>query len=631
MCGISGILNAGAGFSMRANVEKMNAALRHRGPDGEGVFVDANIALGHRRLAIIDLTTAGHQPMSDPEQRVWVVYNGEVYNYLDLKKALEGKGHVFHSQSDTEVIIHGYLEWGEGVFSKLEGMFAIGIWDASKRVLFLARDGCGVKPLFYSLDDARRLTFSSEIKGVLASGLVESEIDLQSLTDYLSFFYVPGPETILKRVRQIEPGSFMRFGIDGKSETKKYWDISEAKKQEFSGEEELYHAIREEASVGVRGALASDVPLSLLLSSGLDSSVILAELKRCGRTDIETITIRFEEESYNEGVVAARLANEFGFSNRQVSMSQEGLTDAMTKLVYHLDMLNANPCVLAEFFYFQEVAKRFKVTLMGSGNDELFAGYPTYYADRIRKNCEWIPVQVRAWIGKLCRFLPASDKKYAFEYLAKKFTSGWVYEPQKSHYWWRTIFEDEEKEKLFSDSLEGPKGFVHDAFWKYDRTLARVKDRLSFEDQMLYSDFNCFLVDNANCEVDQLSMAFSLEARPPFLSKRFASFAFGIPYADKLRNGTTKLCLRRAYEDLLPPYIIKRKKQGLVAPVHRIVGDEEFTNDHLLTTRMKQYFDSDYIQLLLKEQAARRHNHSYRLYALLTFAIWESLFIGRQS
>ena len=551
MCGISGILSAGNGLNLRSRVEKMNSVLRHRGPDGEGLFADEDIALGHRRLAIIDLTSSARQPMSDDSEHAWVVFNGEIYNYSYLRKALETKGYVFRSESDTEVIVHGYLEWGEGVFTKLEGMFAIGLWDAQERLLYLARDGCGIKPLFYSCGP-KGVVFSSEIKGILASGLLEPEVNLQSLSDYLSLFYVPAPDTIVKDVRQLEPGSFLRIGLDGDFRIQKFWDLADAGEQVFRDPGELHDLIQQEASTAVRNALVADVPVSLLLSSGLDSSVILSELERCGRSDVETLTIGFEEESYDEGAVAGELAEDFGFSNRQVLMDRSDISGVMSKLVYHLDMLNANPCVLAEYFYFKEVARTHKVTLMGSGNDELFAGYPTYFADAMRKPLDMVPVAIRRWMATQCRRLPASDRKYAFEYLAKKFTSGCVYNREKSHYWWRTIFEDMEKDSVLNDSLVGRTQLNLDAFAHYDRVINRVHERLSFENQMLYADFNLFLIDNANCEVDQISMAFSLEARPPFLSKRFASFAFGIPYSEKLRNRKTKHCLRQAYKNRLP-------------------------------------------------------------------------------
>ena len=620
-------MSAGNGLNLRSNVEKMNSALRHRGPDGEGVFVDDDIVLGHRRLAIIDLSSSAHQPMADEEGRTWVVFNGEIYNYSHLKKSLETKGYVFRSESDTEVIVRGYLEWGEGIFARLEGMFAIGLWDAQERWLYLARDGCGIKPLFFS-SDSNRVVFSSEIKGILASGLLEPEVNFQGLSDYLSLFYVPAPDTILKNVRQLEPGSFLRIGLNGNSRIQKFWDLADADEQVFRDPGELHDLIRQEASTAVLNALVADVPISLLLSSGLDSSVILTELEHCGRSDVETLTIGFEEESYDEGVVAGELAEDFGFSNRQVLMDRSDISGVMSKLVYHLDMLNANPCVLAEYFYFKEVARTHKVTLMGSGNDELFAGYPTYVADAMRKPLDMLPMPIRRWMATQCRRLPASDRKYAFEYLAKKFTAGCVYGRHKSHYWWRTIFEDVEKDSVLNDSLVGRTQLNLDAFAHYDRIINRVHERLSFEDQMLYADFNLFLIDNANCEVDQISMAFSLEARPPFLSKRFASFAFGIPYSEKLRNRKTKYCLRQAYKDRLPQHIINRKKHGLVAPLYRIFEDREFVNDHLFSSRMEEYFDKEYVELLLKEQHGRRHNHSYKLYALLTFAIWESLFIG---
>jgi len=630
MCGINGILSWGKAEKYLNQIQVMNDVLQHRGPDDEGVYTDNDILLGHRRLSIIDLSVNGKQPMSNYEKTVWVVQNGEIYNFRDLKKILEDSGHQFKSVSDTEVIIHGYEQWGTKLFEKLDGMFAFGLWDKIKKKLFLVRDGCGIKPLFYFLDD-KNLVFSSEIKGLLASGLVDRKINPQSLSNFLSLFYVPGTESIIEKVKQVSAGSFIEFKEDNIPEHKRHWELYNGKQQEISKRKDgqIFEQIRNEISISVDKSLISDVPVSLLLSSGLDSSIILNELKNIERSDIETITIGFKDKSYDESKIAKRFSSDFGFKNNSFIMPGFIETEVLEKLVYHLDSLNANPCILAEYYYFQRAAEKFKVTLMGSGNDELFAGYPTYIADQYRKYYGVLPLFIRKQAFLFAQKLPVKDKKYSFDYFAQKFTEGSLFHKEKSHYWWRTIFSDEEKRAILRKDLVGENNIKIDSYYTYDKYFEKMDRKLSFEEQSLYSDFYLFLIDNANMEVDQLSMAFSLEARPPFLTKRFVEFAFSIPYDLKLRGRETKYCLKRAYGNILPDYILNRKKHGLVSPLGHLFKDgmKDFVYGYLLSGAMSEYFNRGYIEYLLKRQIKGQQNNTFKLFSLLCFAIWQKHFI----
>ncbi|MCP4373425.1 MAG: asparagine synthase (glutamine-hydrolyzing) [Deltaproteobacteria bacterium] len=630
MCGINGIFIKDQASKYLSELQRMNKVLRHRGPDDEGIYQDQDILLGHRRLSIIDLSKNATQPMSNEDQTVWIVFNGEIYNFQSLRHGLLNKGHIFHSRSDTEVLIHGYEEWGTSLLSKLDGMFAFGLWDKKQRTLLLGRDGCGIKPLFYFFD-GHKLIFSSEIKGVLATGLIERKIHLQSLSNYLSLFYVPNPDTIIDNIKQVVPGSYILFSRDNAPQYAKFWDVKDIAENKIwvTSEEQIYEQVREEASLAVKNALIADVPISLLFSAGLDSSIILRELKDLGKFDIDTVTIGFTEKSFDESKLAKRLAAELGFQNTVYIMQESNVPHMLENMIYHLDALNANPCIFTDYFSFEKAAEKGKVTMTGTGNDEMLAGYSTYIADEYCRYYGLLPFFVRKAGAILARYLPVSEKKYSFDYLAQKFTEGSLFHKEKSHYWWRTIFSDEEKQALFNDDFLQDNAIILDSFCTHKTYYDRVKDILSFHEQSLYTDFYLFLIDNANMKVDQLSMAFSVESRPPFLTKRFVEFAFSLPYTFKLHGKQTKYCLRRAYNNILPDYIVKRKKQGSIAPLGFLFRKEmkSFLWDSLLSDSLSEFFDLEYIEYLLSKQIKGLQNNSYKLFALLVFAIWKKHFI----
>ncbi len=630
MCGVNGILYWDRAREFSGNIRNMNDILKHRGPDDEGVYEDQNILLGHRRLSIVDLSSLGRQPMSDSRQTVWISCNGEIYNYPELKKELDSNRFNFKSASDNEVIIHGFKQWQTGIFEKLEGMFAFALWDKDRQELFLVRDGCGVKPLFYYFD-GEKLIFSSEIKGILRSELAERTVNLQGLSDFLSLCYVPGPNTILKNVYQVPPGTYIKFSKGKDPQSVKYWDPKNfvAHKLNPLSQEELNEQIREEVGYAVENSLMSDIPIGVLLSSGIDSSIILSELKKRNRKEIETVTIGFMEPSYDESQIANRFSKELGFNNHTFYMPKEDISSTLDHLVYHLDALNANPCILAEYFNFKKVSELYHVTLMGNGNDEIFAGYSTHVANKIRGIYEFLPLPLRKAIYGITQRLPVGEKKYSLDYLAKKFAEGSLYPREKSHYWWRSMFTREEKKALFKRDILKEAEINLDAFYNYKIFNDQVKDIMTFDEQTLYTDFNLFLIDNGNMEVDQLSMTFSVEARPPFLTKRFVEFAFRIPFHLKLNWLRTKHCLRRAYKGVLPDYIIKRKKQGLVSPLHFLFETEnqEWLHEMLLSDSMMELFDPVYIQNLIREQTLKIRNRTYPLFCLLCFSIWKKKFI----
>lgn len=638
VCGINGILSHGQGAKHAFRMSAMNHALRHRGPDDEGVFQDDDVVLGHRRLAIVCLGEGGHQPMPSPDRQVWVVFNGEIYNFRSLRAQLEGLGAIFRTTSDTEVLTHGFQYWNEGLFDRLEGMFAIGVWDRPRKRLFLARDGCGVKPLFYSHDPACGLViFSSEIKGILASGLVSRTLNPAALSQYLSLFYIPSPTTPFLEIRQVEPGQVLRFATDGSVQEHHFWGVADLAQaaadlaREAPSEALLLERLQHETAHAVGSSLEADVPLCLLLSAGLDSASLLAELKALGRTDVTAVTIGFADAAYDESAPAARLAKEFGFNHHVLPFNDARLSDQIAAIVHHLDCLNANPCLLAEYNYFQRVAQEFKVALMGSGNDELLAGYATYQADRLRRHYGRLPMPARRMLAGAASWLPAMQGPYALDYLARKFTEGGMFSPARSHYHWRTIFSDSEKEAVLQPDLRQAMGENLDAFPAIQQHFQEAeKYGLAFPEQALYADFRTFLIDNANLEVDMLSMAFSLEVRPPFLTKRFVTQAFALPYTMKLRGNVTKYALRAAYRNRLPNYILQRPKRGLVTPMTSLFSPEnrDYLMDRLHTREMAALFRPEALDSLVDEQRRGRNNHGYRIFTLVVLSQWLEQFMG---
>jgi asparagine synthase (glutamine-hydrolysing) len=631
MCGVNGIFIPDQANRFLPEIRKMNNILRHRGPNDEGVYFDNDVVIGHRRLSIIDLSPKGRQPMSDSNESIWVACNGEIYNFKELKVALQKKGHSFRSESDTEVIVCGYKEWGPSLFERLEGMFAFALWDKNRKHLYLVRDGCGIKPLFYFYD-GNVLVWSSEIKGLLASGLVERNIDLQALSNFLSLSYIPNPQCILKNVYQVPPGTSLEFSGKGMPVSRKYWGLENLESPQTSdiNSQQLDEQFREEVSIAVKGSLVSDVPVSLLLSSGMDSSVILKELKELNRMDVESVTIGFDDPSYDERGIANRFATENGFVNHSFLMEELEIPPVLEKVIYHLDSLNANPCILAEYLNFKKASDKFRVTLMGTGCDEILAGYSTYKANVLRKKYDCVPLPLRKLIHKISQHLPVSHKKYSFDYLAYKFTQGSLFPKEKSHYWWRTIFSEEEKRLLLNKDVFSGADLNLDAYYLYEDYYKKVLNKMSFEDQTLYTDFNMFLIDNGNVEVDQLSMAFGLEARPSFLTKRFVEFAFGIPFNLKLRNGKTKFCMRQAYRNVLPAYIVDRKKEGFLSPLDFLFKKDmdDFVGGYLFSKNMEEYFNKSYIEKLLQNQRRKVENNSYKLFTLLCFSIWQKTFMS---
>lgn len=604
----------------------MTNVLAHRGPDDSGIYCRDNIALGHRRLAIIDLSPAGHQPMSNDDGTIWMVFNGEIYNFQEIKAELTSLGHAFKSNSDTEVIIHGYEEWGHACWDKLDGMFALALWDSRTRRLFLVRDPFAIKPLFYYHQNGQ-VVFASEIKSVLASGLVDKQLNYASLSNYLTYFYTPGPETILRNIRHVPPGRAVVIDSQGTSEYR-YWQLRPDSSLANAGLSDLLELARAESREAVRKSLVSDVPVGLLLSSGMDSNIILNELIELGYPDIQTVTVGFREDSYNETMAVRKRLQGLNVNSHILYVEDQDIPALFDHMVYHLDSLSANVANMAEYLIVKAVSQHVKVALAGAGNDELFAGYSTYIADRLRPYYRALPGFARARLKALAQRIPQSGRKYSFDYLLRKFTEGADYSPQKSHYWWRTIFTDADKEQLIG-GYQPADELLRDSFSIYKTYYDEVEGDFDFNTQSLFADFFLFCNENANMMVDNLSMAFSLEIRPPFLTKRFVEFSFRVPFKYKLKGNTTKYLLRKAYEGRMPDYITRQRKTGLVSPIPQLIRGplREMISDTFADTSHYPYFNRRFLQQMLADHLAGRRDYGYQIYVLFTFMRWYKLFM----
>lgn len=624
MCGITGIVEFQDTSVNPSVVHRMTRVLSHRGPDDEGTHFEPGVGLGHRRLSILDLSAGGHQPMAGADGAHWIVFNGEIYNFRALRRELQQLGHSFRSESDTEVILAGYRQWGQECWNRLDGFFALALWDRPARRLTLARDAFGIKPLFFSASQSR-VVFGSEIKALLASGLVPREVDLQALSHYFTYFYTPGPHAIIRNVEQVGPGQSLTFDRAGR-QTKQFWQLRADNQFDRMSEAEVGEALRDECRVAVKDSLESDVPVGLLLSGGMDSNIILHELTKANYPDIRAVTVGFREKSFDEAAIAEASLAEAGLKGNTTYVEDHDAAAIFDRMVYHVDSLNANVANLAEYHIFRVASQQLKVALAGMGNDELFAGYSTYLADKVRGYYRVLPSPVRSLLRYGAGHLPPSGRKYGLDFMARKFTQGAEFDAFKSHYWWRTVFSPDDQRRLFTP--EAMAAINPDSYGLYEKHYRQL-DNAGDQERILFADMQMFCIDNANVLMDGLSMAFSVEVRPPFLSKRFVEFAFRIPYHMKIRGTQTKHILRQAYRGHLPDRITNTRKTGLVSPLSHLLKNQlrGLAEESFSAAGKHPYLDASYCQLMLREHLSGRRDHSLPLYVLLNYFRWYDQFI----
>ena len=613
----------------------MTETIRHRGPDSDGYYVGENVGLGMRRLSIIDLET-GTQPISNEDGSLWIVYNGEVYNYLELRAELVARGHVLRTRSDTETIVHLYEEHGPRCVEHLNGMFAFAIWDVKRRELFLARDRLGIKPLYYAVDSLCAL-FGSELKCLLAAG-VSREPDYLALHDYLSLFYVPTPRSAYAAVRKLEPGHWLRVRSDGTHEIRRYWDIPfpakapspRGTRREHGTREEHVEQIRHLLRESVRRQLRSDVPLGVFLSGGLDSTSVVACMSDLLDRPVRTFSIGFHEPSYNELPDARRVAQAFGTEHHE-QVVEPDLEALIPKVVLQFDEPFADYSALPTYLVSQMARQEVTVALSGDGGDEVFAGYPTHYAYRVARLYRLLPRWVRdALIAPLVQRLPTSSKRISFDYMAKRFVTGAHLPFQQGHYWWKVILNEAEKAALYTDGfleqLVSQAGAEpRDSFAAFAPHFHRVRNAHALN-QLLYVDAKTFLLDDCLVKVDRMSMANSLEVRVPLLDHELVEYVARVAPRWKSSGFETKSLLRDVVRPLLPPTIVRGKKRGFTPPLPIWLKRElrDFVEDVLSPARLRAqgWFKPAVVRQIVDQHMRGERDNNRAIWTLLCLVLW---------
>jgi asparagine synthase (glutamine-hydrolysing) len=625
MCGIAGIFNFRTQEPVSPRLLKvMTDTLVHRGPDDEGFYVSGALGLAHRRLSIIDLES-GHQPMTNEDGSVWVVFNGEIYNFLELHDDLIKKGHTFKTRSDTEVIVHLYEEQGERCFERLRGMFAIAIWDSRRRKLVLARDRVGKKPLFY-FSDGCKVAFASEMKAILQVPGVSREIDPQAVSDYFSFLYIPAPKSIFKSVRKVLPGHYVVISDQGIRE-REYWDISFCDIEERT-EEDWCESLLETFREAVRVRLISDVPLGAFLSGGIDSSAVVAAMAGFCNEPVTTCSIGFEEKEFNELGYARQIADRFA-TNHHERIVRPDAVGVVEKLVWHYDEPFADSSAVPTYYVSKVARERVTVALAGDGGDENFAGYRRYYFDR-RENAlrAILPFAFRQPVfGALASVYPKADwaprvfrGKATFENLARSpieayFRSVSALRPELKA---QIIDQDLLRELAGYDSLN----VLHSYYDKADTVdpLSRIQ----------YVDIKTYLPDDILVKVDRASMAHSLEVRAPILDHKLIEFAASMPSTLKLRGTNGKYIFKKALKRVLPDSVLYRPKMGFAVPLARWFRTElkELAHNVIFSRNGDSLLNQASVRRVWQEHQSGLRNRSTELWTLLMFRLWEQQFMS---
>ncbi len=631
MCGIAGRLEFDSARRVDAAlIRRMCAVLEHRGPDDEGIWTQGPIGLGHRRLSILDLSAAGHQPMSNATGTLWIVFNGEIYNFLELRAELERAGATFRSRTDTEVILHLYEREGVECLHKLRGMFAFAIWDTRAQSLFVARDRIGVKPLCYHAD-ARGITFASEIKAVLQDSGVSHDPDPVALHHYLTYQSVPAPMCAFRGVQKLPPGHYLMWR-QGRMEVKRYWQLSYEPKRSAATERErrdLEAELLQRFEESVRLRMISDVPLGAFLSGGVDSSAVVAMMSRCATGPVRTFSIGFDDASYDELAYARLVAERFQTQHTELTVRPDALA-VLPKLTWHYDEPYADASAIPTYYVSKMAREHVTVVLNGDAGDENFAGYDRHvanqYAHRLRA---FAPLLGSGAFRRLLDALPAGALPPSTRFRLRRFVDQLGRTPQARNTAWMSQFAPEAKQQLYAQAFRDQVG-IADAeelvFEKY-----RESDARHFTDQTLYADVNTYLPNTLLVKVDIASMANSLEARSPFLDHTFMEFAARLPVDLKIRGGRTKIILKRALRGVIPDAILDRPKMGFSVPVDHWLQHElkDMAHDLLLSPRSmsRGYFRRPFVERMLREHAEGRRKWHTQIWNLMMLESWHRTFV----
>ena len=623
MCGIAGVAGLSPGVAVsREQILAMCSVMEHRGPDDDGIGIADNVSLGMRRLSIIDVA-GSKQPIFNEDRSVRTVFNGEIYNFRELRSELTGQGHQFQTSGDTETIVHAYEQYGRDFPNHLNGMFAIALHDSREKKLYLVRDHLGIKPLYYSLTDDY-LVWGSEVKVLLASGLVQPELSTDAINQFLTWEYVPGSGTLMKNVSKLEPGQMLSLDLaSGRASVDDYWDIPDYRSVDRS-EAEWADAVEQKIMECVRAQMVSDVPLGAFLSGGVDSSIVAAAMGRA-----KTFSIGFDDPSYNELEYSKKVARHLGVDH-VTEVIQPHVVDLFDKLMFHLDDPIGDFSIFPTYLVSRLARQHVTVALSGDGADELFGGYETFVANDIARRYQAVPGVFRKGLIEpiVNKLRPRSAKKGLIN-KAKRFVEGAAQSPELGHCRWRKFLDDPTRQGLFTGEairqLETPS----------DAHILSLFDRAGQRpdlDRSLYVDVKSYLSDNILTKVDRMSMAVSLETRVPYLDKDLVELAFQVPPGLKVNHGKTKVMLKEIAARHVPSSCVYRQKEGFSIPIKNWLGTQfrPLLEDLLDANRIRQagIFNASAIETLKKDHLAGTANHSHLLWGLIVFEAWRDKWLS---
>ncbi|WP_248548850.1 asparagine synthase (glutamine-hydrolyzing) [Paenibacillus odorifer] len=613
MCGIAGILKYNGQPPQEETLKQMTGVMNHRGPNHEGVWLDSHIGLGFRRLSVIDLRD-GNQPMTNEDRTLWIVFNGEIYNYKTLRDQLKLKGHHFQTQSDTEVIVHLFEEYGKDCVHHLRGMFSFAIWDLKEQSLFAARDHFGIKPFYYYKDE-NNLLFASEIKSILAVQGVPRKLQYQSLFSYLTFQYVPHPDTMFEHIHKLGPAERLFVNSDGEMKIEKYWEphFQPVERSLADYAEEIQWKLKESVNLH----LQSDVDRGCFLSSGIDSTAIAAMMR--AEESTKTFSIGFEGLN-NETIIANQTAAKLGTDHYFHILSQRDFFESIPKTVWHLDEPVADPSAIALYHLNQLAKEHVTVVLSGEGADELFGGYRIYREPNALRPITWMPNFIKDSLRK-------SLSVYPYHFYGKNYLLRGLTPLEERFFGNANIFNKSGKMNLLHESVHAQNSFLHPADIVkpfYDKTA-----HLDPTTRMQFIDMNFWLPGDILSKADKLSMAHSLELRVPFLDKEVFETASKIPVSNRIGQKTTKLALRKAMEGIVPEAIVNRPKLGFPVPIRdwlkTPISDIMF--EQIRYSGIEEIFNMNIIEEMFTQHRSNKGDYSRRIWLIYIFSVWYTLFI----
>jgi asparagine synthase (glutamine-hydrolysing) len=608
----------------------MCEAITHRGPDSEGIWTDEIVALGMRRLSIIDLHT-GDQPVYSEDQSIVAMINGELYNFREVREDLEKRGHKFVTRTDVEIVPHLYEEYGEDFVDHINGMFAISLWDSRRKRLILARDRYGEKPLYYGVFDGK-LIYGSEPKAMLAHPSVTRELDSEAFRQYLSFDYVPAPKSIYKGISKL-PAAHIMTVENGDIHVRRYWNLTFEKNGRIRSLQQSAADLRELLSDAVRMRLVADVPLGILLSGGVDSSAVAAFAVQNAPETVRTFSIGFSEDSFDETRYARMVAKHLGTDHHEEILSAARAGDLISEIGTWLDEPLSDGSLIPTYLLARFVRKHVTVALGGDGGDELFAGYPMYYGHKVAAAYVAIPSFLRSGlIEPAVKMLPVSNKNLSFDFRAKRFVRSAKYDPVTRHHSWFGSFTPDGQESILArEVLEHTTGDIYDDA----QQMFAGCDAQDLIEKMQYLDINFYMAEDILSKVDRASMAVSLETRAPFLDPRVGQFAASLPLNYKLRGNKGKYILKKSLEGLVPRSVLTRSKKGFGIPIADWLKGSlnPLMHDLLAPARLRDQglFEAGNVHRLIEEHERGIASHHKQLWTLLVFQLWYDSFLQKSA